>query len=182
MNETPSCDKNEGMSDSYTSRHLPPTFQLHLHLTSTSLTSHPTSVLLERIVEFEEAEKDRIAGRVHDPHLQRHTGAFPRSLTSQRAKNAFEANLKQAMVELETEDHDVDPMMTSRHVGPAARKRQAEEEASVREVGARGEDDSVSAATVAAVGGTAAAAGGAGGRRAKRQRGAGANRNSVPGK
>ena len=155
------------MSDSYTSRHFPQ----HSNSTLTSrlhhITNFPTkpSVLLERIVEFEEAEKDRIAGRVHDPHLPRHTGAFPRSLTSQRAKNAFEANLKQAMVELETEDHDVDPMMTSRHVGPAARKRQAEEEASVREVGARGEDDSVSAATVAAVGGTAAAAGGAGGRR-----------------
>ena len=32
------------------------------------------------------------------------------------------------MNELEHEDTSIDPMLTSRHVGPAARKRQAEEE------------------------------------------------------
>lgn len=38
------------------------------------------------------------------------------------------ANLQQAVEEDSTEDRDIDPLMTSRHVGPVARKRQEEEE------------------------------------------------------
>lgn len=56
------------------------------------------------------------------------SGAFPRSLVSQRSQQAFVSNLKQAMSELDHEDIEIDPMLSSRHVGPAARKRQAAEE------------------------------------------------------
>lgn len=59
------------------------------------------------------------------PHI---SGAFPRSLLSQRSLIAFGNNLRQAMNELELEDTSVDPMLTSRHVGPNARKRQAAED------------------------------------------------------
>lgn len=55
------------------------------------------------------------------------SAAFPKALVSERSQAEFVANLKQAMSEIEREDTQVDPVLTSRHVGPAARKRQAEQ-------------------------------------------------------
>lgn len=49
-----------------------------------------------------------------------HSSAFPKSLLSARARNLFAANLRQAITEDETEDN-LDPLLTSRHVGPTAR-------------------------------------------------------------
>lgn len=59
------------------------------------------------------------------------SSAFPRTLLSPRARNSFTTNLRQAMNEDDSES-PIDPLHTSRHVGPAARKR-AEEEKKARE-------------------------------------------------
>lgn len=64
------------------------------------------------------------------------SGAFPKSLLNARARNSFTTNLRQAMNEDDTED-DVDPLLTSRHVGPAARKRADEEKKERQEEDAR---------------------------------------------
>ena len=56
------------------------------------------------------------------------SGAYPRSLLSTRARNSFVTNLRQAATEADADDEDVDPLLTSRHVGPLARKRAEQEE------------------------------------------------------
>ncbi|RDX49961.1 hypothetical protein OH76DRAFT_1438336 [Lentinus brumalis] len=56
--------------------------------------------------------------------------AFPRCLLNDRNQQKFVSNLRQAIDELEREDPDIDPHLLSRHIGPAARKRQ---EAELRE-------------------------------------------------
>ncbi|KAI0700375.1 hypothetical protein C8T65DRAFT_657892 [Cerioporus squamosus] len=56
--------------------------------------------------------------------------AFPRCLLGDRNQQKFVSNLRQAIDELEREDPDIDPHLLSRHIGPAARKRQ---EAELRE-------------------------------------------------
>jgi len=64
------------------------------------------------------------------------SGAFPKSLLNARARNSFITNLRQAMNEDDIED-DVDPLLTSRHVGPSARKRADEEKKERQEEDAR---------------------------------------------
>ena len=64
------------------------------------------------------------------------SGAFPKSLLNLRARNSFTTNLRQAMNEDGTED-DLDPLLTSRHVGPAARKRAEDEKKERQEEDAR---------------------------------------------
>ncbi|KAH7909241.1 FYRN-domain-containing protein, partial [Hygrophoropsis aurantiaca] len=90
----------------------------------------------ERNVKMRE-ERELILSRIHE--LETHSepnalgvpcppsSAFPRALLSSRAQSAFVANLRQAMIEDETDDHDADPLLTSRHIGPLARKRAEDE-------------------------------------------------------
>lgn len=54
------------------------------------------------------------------------SGAFPKALLNARARNTFTTNLRQAMSEEDVDD-PVDPLLSSRHVGPAARKRAEDE-------------------------------------------------------
>ncbi|KAI0670909.1 hypothetical protein C8Q78DRAFT_1069633 [Trametes maxima] len=63
--------------------------------------------------------------------------AFPRSLLNDRNQKSFIANLHQAIEELEREDPDIDPHLLSRHIGPAARRRQEAEERERQEEEAR---------------------------------------------
>lgn len=65
-----------------------------------------------------------------------HSSAFPKSLLNARARNFFTTNLRQAMTEDETEDN-LDPLLTSRHVGPTARKRAEDERKERQEEEAR---------------------------------------------
>lgn len=55
------------------------------------------------------------------------SSAFPRSLQTARARAIFVSNLRQAMTEDEVEDHNVDPLLSSRYLGPLARKRADDE-------------------------------------------------------
>jgi len=94
------------------------------------------NLLLDRIIELEQNVEQQRRRPSHSPNGDAAhpvvpppiSGAFPRSLISQRSQQAFISNLKQAMSEIDTEDHDIDPVMTSRHVGPNVRKRQATDE------------------------------------------------------
>lgn len=55
-----------------------------------------------------------------------HTGAFPKSLLDASARTAFANNLRSVMHDVDADD--VDPVLTSRHLGPAARKSAEEEQ------------------------------------------------------
>ncbi|KIJ17557.1 hypothetical protein PAXINDRAFT_72937 [Paxillus involutus ATCC 200175] len=79
-------------------------------------------LILQRIQELENRGESVTPGVPYPP-----SSAFPRSLLSSRARTAFVTNLRQAMAEDESDDHSVDPLLTSRHVGPLARKRAEEE-------------------------------------------------------
>ncbi|KAG6336886.1 hypothetical protein ID866_2212 [Astraeus odoratus] len=91
-------------------------------------------MILQRVHELETRSEPNIPGTQWPP-----ASAFPRSLLSSRSRASFVNNLRQAMAEEETEDHSVDPLHSSRHIGPLARKRAedefraaAEEEADAR--------------------------------------------------
>ncbi|KDQ62782.1 hypothetical protein JAAARDRAFT_54664 [Jaapia argillacea MUCL 33604] len=87
---------------------------------------------LDRIIELESGQ----SSAPQPPHPQAMfppQSAFPRSLMSAQAKFLFQSNLRQAIHEIETEDHDIDPLLTSRHVGPQARKRRQLEEEEKRQ-------------------------------------------------
>lgn len=66
-----------------------------------------------------------------------HSGAFPKSLLNARARNSFIANLREAVTENETAEESIDPILTSRHIGPAALKRAEEEQKERQEEEAR---------------------------------------------
>src|SRR6267154_6642 len=88
-------------------------------------------MLLDRILELEatvarQPSSPSPHSPIGHPHSQTPT-AFPRTLQSAHAQTAFQANLHEALDEVRTEDPSVDPMYTSRHIGPQARKRQLEE-------------------------------------------------------
>lgn len=78
--------------------------------------------MLDRIRELETHSEPNVSGVPYPP-----SSAFPRSLSTLKARSFFVSNLRQAMVEEETDDHEVDPLLTSRHVGPQARKRAEDE-------------------------------------------------------
>lgn len=80
------------------------------------------SKMLDRIRELETHSEPNVPGVPYPP-----SSAFPRSLSTMKARSFFVSNLRQAMTEEETDDHDVDPLLTSRHVGPLARKRVEDE-------------------------------------------------------
>lgn len=88
-------------------------------------------MLLDRILELEAAvARQPSSPTPHSPNSQTTTQpptAFPRALQSTHAQNAFQANLHEALDEVRTEDPAVDPLYSSRHLGPQARKRQLEE-------------------------------------------------------
>ncbi|KAL5501553.1 hypothetical protein ACEPAH_8813 [Sanghuangporus vaninii] len=104
------------------------------------------NILLDRIIELEERNKllerhleqfDPAFVAAHKEAPAASTGAFPRALVTERARAAFVANLQQAMAEVENEDPSVDPVSLSRHIGPGARKREAEEMERRQELEAR---------------------------------------------
>lgn len=88
-------------------------------------------MLLDRILELEAtAARQPSSPSPHSPNAQLPTQpptAFPRVLQSLHAQTAFQANLHEAFDEIRSEDPSVDPLYTSRHIGPQARKRQLEE-------------------------------------------------------
>ena len=83
-------------------------------------------LLLDRIAELELNPTVNPGAPIPQPPFT----AFPRCLLNDRNQQKFVANLRQAIDELEREDPDIDPHLLSRHIGPAARKRQ---EAEMRE-------------------------------------------------
>ncbi|KAI0631970.1 hypothetical protein C8Q77DRAFT_1218536 [Trametes polyzona] len=91
------------------------------------------TLLLDRITELE--------GSTHGNPGPQAAGlpfsAFPRSLMNDRTQRQFIANLHQAIEELEREDPDIDPHLLSRHIGPAARRRQEIEDRERQEEEAR---------------------------------------------
>jgi hypothetical protein len=88
-------------------------------------------MLLDRILELEAAvARQPSSPSPHSPNAHPSTQtptAFPRTLQSTLAQNTFQANLHEALDEVRSEDPSVDPLYTSRHIGPQARKRQLEE-------------------------------------------------------
>ena len=66
-------------------------------------------------------------GSTHAPY----SGAFPRNIL--RIRQEVANNVKQAMIELETEDPNIDPRDLSKHVGPSVRKSQPAEEGKAAE-------------------------------------------------
>ncbi|TFY71071.1 hypothetical protein EVG20_g1934 [Dentipellis fragilis] len=86
-------------------------------------------LLLDRILELENLTNNGASSNQAEPHapLQPSSTAYPRTLISTRAQVAFATNLREAMNELSSEDNSVDPVLTSHHVGPQARKRREEE-------------------------------------------------------
>ena len=89
------------------------------------------SMLLDRILELEASvARQPSTPSPHSPDTQSSTQpptAFPRALQSAHAQTAFQVNLQEAFDEIRSEDPSVDPLYTSRHIGPQARKRQLEE-------------------------------------------------------
>lgn len=87
-------------------------------LPSTLLSSVAYSLILQRIHELETRSEPNTPGLPFPP-----SSAFPRALLSARVRAAFVTNLRQAMVEDDAEDHNLDPLLSSRYLGPLARKR-----------------------------------------------------------
>jgi len=77
-----------------------------------------SSLILQRVHELETRSEPNTPALPFPP-----SSAFPRSLLSNRTRTAFVSNLRQAMVEDEAEDHNLDPLLSSRYLGPLARKR-----------------------------------------------------------
>ncbi|KAF8443246.1 F/Y-rich N-terminus-domain-containing protein [Boletus edulis BED1] len=77
-----------------------------------------SSLILQRIHELETRSEPNTPSLPFPP-----SSAFPRSLLSSRTRAAFVSNLRHAMVEDEADDYAVDPLLSSRYIGPLARKR-----------------------------------------------------------
>ena len=89
------------------------------------------SILLDRILELEStvARQPSISSP-YSPNIYIHSQtstAHSRTLQSDLAQIAFEANLEESLDEVRSEDSLVDPLYTSRHIGPMVRKRRLEE-------------------------------------------------------
>ena len=83
---------------------------------------YPSSLILQRIHELETRSEPNTPGIPFPP-----SSAFPRSLLSARTRAVFVSNLRQAMVEDDAEDHNIDPLLHSRYLGPHSRKRSDDE-------------------------------------------------------
>ncbi|KAH9931652.1 uncharacterized protein BXZ73DRAFT_77677 [Epithele typhae] len=77
-------------------------------------------LLLERISELETNPATNPGVTLPQPPFT----AFPRVLLNDKNQKLFVANLRQAIEEIDREDPEIDPHLLSRHIGPAARKRQ----------------------------------------------------------
>ncbi len=88
-------------------------------------------MLLDRILELEASVARQLSSpSPHSPNPHPHSQAptaFPRTLQSAHAQSAFQANLRDALDEVRSEDPSVDPVYSSRHIGLQARKRHLEE-------------------------------------------------------
>lgn len=82
-----------------------------------------SSLILQRIHELETRSEPNTPGQPFPP-----SSAFPRALLSARTRATFVANLRQAMAEDDLEDHTIDPLLSSRYLGPLARKRADEQQ------------------------------------------------------
>ncbi|KAF8157980.1 hypothetical protein B0H34DRAFT_437216 [Crassisporium funariophilum] len=60
------------------------------------------------------------------PMAQLSSSSYPRTLRNPKARTSFVANLREAAAEDDADD-DLDPLLTSRHLGPQARRRDEEE-------------------------------------------------------
>ena len=74
------------------------------------------SMLMERIVELEAQAVP------HHPNAP-FSSAYPRSLLPPTSQRRFAMNLDKAIVEAEHEDITMEPLYSSKHVGPNARRR-----------------------------------------------------------
>lgn len=92
------------------------------HTCSLTCRSVESSLILQRIHELETRSEPSTPGLSFPP-----SSAFPRSLLSKRSRDAFVSNLRLAMAEDDAEDHNLDPLLASRYLGPLARKRPDEE-------------------------------------------------------
>jgi hypothetical protein len=84
------------------------------------------SYLLERITELETLVQQN--AHVYAGYQQPLNSAYPRSLATSSSQKRFFGNLDRAITEAENEDHNVDPLLQSKHVGPSARKRMEAEQ------------------------------------------------------
>lgn len=83
--------------------------------------------LLERIMELESphhANGSPSSSQIPAP--QPSSSALPRNLLNARARTSFVENLRQAIAEDDADD-DVYPILSTRHVGPEARRKEEEE-------------------------------------------------------
>lgn len=78
--------------------------------------------ILQRVHELETRSEPNIPSGQFPP-----TSAFPRSLLASRSRLQFVANLRQAMAEEDADDHSVDPLHSSRHLGPLSHKHTDDE-------------------------------------------------------
>jgi hypothetical protein len=86
-----------------------------------------SSYLLERIMELESPHHaNGSPGPLQIPAPQPSSSALPRNLLNARARTSFVENLRQAIAE-DDADEDVYPILSSRYVGPEARRREEEE-------------------------------------------------------
>ncbi|KAI6108541.1 FYRN-domain-containing protein [Pisolithus croceorrhizus] len=79
-------------------------------------------LILQRVHELETRSEPNIPSVQWPP-----ASAFPRSLLSTRSRHQFVSNLRQAMAEEDTDDHSVDPLLSSRHLGPLSHKHTDDE-------------------------------------------------------
>lgn len=80
------------------------------------------SALMDRIAELQ-GDVSRDGPQVDLFGSQPNSSAYSKAMISNRARQAFEANLNEAAHEAQMEDVDTDPASTSNHIGPASRQR-----------------------------------------------------------
>ena len=103
---------------------------LSYQLSSTTFRFILSSILLDRIIELENEYSFKSNNRLSlspplsSPLAQPGSSALPRTLLGARARASFVANLLEAV---DDPDDDGDPILSSRHVGPEARRRSEEE-------------------------------------------------------
>lgn len=99
------------------------------------------SALMDRIAELQ-GDVTRNGPPVDLFGSQPNSSAYSKAMISNRARQAFEANLNEAAHEAQMEDVDTDPAATSNHIGPASRQRidQQQKERHEEEMGGAGKE------------------------------------------
>ena len=86
--------------------------------------------MLDRIIEleneysFKSNSRSSLSPPLSSALAQPGSSALPRTLLGARARASFVANLREAV---DDPDDDADPILSSRHVGPEARRRYEDE-------------------------------------------------------